>query len=341
MVEIVLSPEEKEVLKEHFKTTPLLLIRVKSHAILLRNRSIKVVDIADVLDRSTRTIERWIQDFKQRRLSSIFTGHQANENAAKLTRIQKEEIKWTLAQKPSVYGLPKEFWDIPQLKTYVWTRFGVVYESDRSYHFLLEFSNLTFKYPDRFNTRRNEQQIADRMEEIYGEIIPLLEDPQWEVFCSDETRMQLEAITRKAWLKKGEKTVLKVTRSKDYQNYLGFLNQKTFTCHVCEIAWGRQDEIIRATAEFIKLYPHKKICIIWDNATCHKGILMRKALSKGGLLERVHLVNLPPYAPDCNPIEHVWNTTKGKLSNNQDTMFEETKRKFIMLTHNQIFPYQI
>lgn len=341
MVEILLSDEEKEVLKEHFRTTPLLLIRVKSQAVLLRNRSIKVVDIADVLDKSTRTIERWIQDFKQKRMASIFTGHKDNENAAKLTREQKTEIKKVLSDKPSIYGLPKEFWDIPQLKTYVWTRFGIVYESDRSYHFLLEFSNLTFKYPDRFNVRRNEQQIANRMEEIYDAIIPLLEDPHWEIFCSDEVRMQLEAITRKAWLKKGEKTVLKVTRSKDYQNYLGFLNQRTFQCHIFEIAWGRQDEIIRATAEFLNQYHNKKICIIWDNATCHKGILMRQALSKGGLLEQVYLINLPPYAPDYNPIEHVWNTVKDKLANKQDADFEETKQKFMILTNNQIFPYQI
>jgi transposase len=301
----------------------------------------KLADIADVLGRNVRTVERWIKDFKQKRLASIYTGHKENENAAKLTREQKEEIKRVLGQPPSAYGLSKEFWDVPQLKQYVYARFGSVYESTRSYHFLLEFGNLSFKNPDKFNVRRNEKQISERMEEIYGEILTYMEDPEWEVFCSDETRMQLEAITRRAWLKKGEKTVLKVERSKDYQNYLGFLNQKTFQCHIVEIAWGRATEIIRATGEFLKLYPNKKICIIWDNATCHKGILVREALSKGGLLERVHLVTLPPYAPDHNPIEHVWNTVKDKLSNNQDNDFEETKQKFMRLTNNQFFPYQI
>lgn len=328
-------------MRDYFKTTPLILIRLKAQAILLRSKAMKVADIADVLGRTSRTVERWIQDFKRSRLGSLFSGHVDNENAAKLTKEQKEAIKKVLGQKPSVYGLPKEFWDVPQLKQYVYARFGTVYETDRSYHFLLEFGNLSFKVPDRFSIRRNEQKIAVRMEQIYEEILPFMEDPNWEVFCSDETRMQLEAITRKAWIKKGEKTVLKVERSDDYQNYLGFLNQKTFQCHIVEIAWGRLIEIIRATGEFIKLYPNKKICIIWDNATCHKGILMRQALAKGGLLERVHLVTLPPYAPDYNPIEHVWNTVKNKLANNQDRNFEETKQKFMQLTNNKFFPYQI
>lgn len=310
-------------------------------AILLQSKLIKTRDIADVLDRNTRTIERWIKDFKERRLASIFTGQKDNENASKLTREQKEEIKKVLQEKPSAYGLPKEFWDVPQLKQYVQAVFGIVYESTRSYHFLLEFSNLSFKCPDKFNVRRDDKEVITRMEEIHEEVLGYLADENWEIFCSDETRMQLEAITRRAWLKKGEKTVLKVDRSKEYQNYLGFLNQRTFKCHVFEIAWGRQTEIIKATVGFLKLYPNKKICIIWDNASCHKGNLIRQALTKGGLLERVHLIAFPPYAPDCNPIEHVWNTVKDKLSNNQAEVFEQTKQRFMTLVNRQMFPYQI
>lgn len=64
MVKIDLSDEEKQILKNYFKTTPLILIRLKSQAVLLRNKSVKVADIADVLGRDSRTIERWIRDFK-------------------------------------------------------------------------------------------------------------------------------------------------------------------------------------------------------------------------------------------------------------------------------------
>jgi transposase len=341
MIRIILSDDEVQLLQSYTKTSPIGLLREKSAAILFRSRGVLIKDISFSLNVGYRTVERWIKDFHNRRMASIFNGLTGNENAAKLTREQKGAIKKVLFQKPSEYGLPKEFWDVPQLKKYVYARFGEVYESERSYHFLLKFGNLSFKYPDKFNIKRNEIKIADRMEEIYEEIIPLLENPQWEVFCSDETRMQLEAITRKAWLKRGEKTVIKIERSDDYQNYLGFLNQRTFQCHVMEIAWGRAEEIIKATAEFIKLYPNKKICIIWDNATCHKGILIRKALSKEGLLERVHLVNLPPYAPDNNPIEHVWNTAKDDLSNDQSENFAVTKRKFMQRVNGKFFYYQI
>ena len=128
MVRITLSDEEKQILKSYFKTTPLILIRLKSQAVLLRDKLIKVKDIADVLDKDVRSIERWIKDFTDRRLSSIFTGQKDNQNAAKLTREQKIEIRETLKNSPHDKGLPKEFWDIPALKKYVKTTFKVVYE---------------------------------------------------------------------------------------------------------------------------------------------------------------------------------------------------------------------
>ena len=146
MIKITLSPEEKTLLKGYLKTSPLVLIRYKCQALLMREKGMKLEDIADIVSRDEQTVGRWIKDFSKRRMASIFTGHEDNENASKLTKEQKREIKETLRKPPSAHGLPKEFWDVPTLKEYVRAAFGVVYESVQSYHFLLQFSNLSFKY---------------------------------------------------------------------------------------------------------------------------------------------------------------------------------------------------
>jgi transposase len=338
---INLSDEEKHLLKGYFTTSPIALIRLKAQTVLMRNKRMKLEDIAELVFRDIRTIERWTKDFSQRRMASIFSGLAENENASKLTRVQKEGIRGVLQKPPSEQGLPKDFWDIPTLKEYVRAEFGVVYESIQSYHFLLKFNKLSFKYPDRFNIRRDEEAIRKRMIEIREEIAPYLSDPSWEVFSSDETRLQLEAITRRAWLKKGEKTVIKVERSREFQNYLGFLNQKTFQNEVYPIAWGRQEEIIKAITIHIRKYPNKRICVVWDNAKCHKGKLLRKELRKNGLLSRVHLINLPPYAPDMDPIEHVWRWGKDAISNTQFETFNKTKEAFIASVTSRTFHYEI
>lgn len=341
MRRIKISEEEHNLLKNHLRSSPLILIRSKCQALLMREKRMKLVDIGDVVSRDEHTITKWIKEWNHIRMASIFTGHKGNGNASKLTRDQRREIKGVLGKPPSEQGLPKAFWDVPTLKEYVEAKFDTVYESDRSYHFLLKFSHLSFKVPDLFDRRRDEARIEERMAAIREEISPLLADPAWEVFASDEVRIELEAFTRRAWLKRGERTIVKVNRKRESQSYIGLLNQKSFVCHTYEMPWQNQQEVLKALGLFLAEYPDKKICIVWDNASFHKGQEIRKALKKGEILEQVHLIAFPPYAPDQNPIEHVWNDAKGAIANIQRDTFSETKAAFVGHINSKKFAYQI
>jgi transposase len=199
---ITTSGLEQQLLKDYVHTSPLVLLRFKAQAVLLAVGGATPELIALAVDRKPSTVETWLNDWRRLRLSSIFTGHQDNRNASKLTHEQLEEIQQTLQSPPSDYGLPKDFWDVPLLKQYVATNFGVIYECEDSYHYLLKFSNLSFKYADTFDRKRNEVFIEERMRAITAEITPLLSDSSWEVFACDEVRMDQEAIIRKAWLQK-------------------------------------------------------------------------------------------------------------------------------------------
>ena len=41
-------------------------------------------------------------------------------------------------------------------------------------------------------------------------------------------------------------------------------------------------------------------------------------------MERITPIHLPPYAPDHNPVEHVWNAAKSNIANIQRETPEET-----------------
>lgn len=297
--------------------------------------------IAVVIGRKSSTIANWVRAWDKSRLASIFSGHQDNDNAAKLTKSQKQEIKEVLAQPPSATGLPTEFWDIPVLKNYLEATFGVKYESKESYYFLLRFSGLSFKYPDTFDLKRDEALIAERMRSIREEIKPLFYRDDWEVFTVDEVKMQQDAVIRRAWLKRGARTVVKIDRDKQSQSYIGFLNQKSFVCHLYEMGWQNSDEVLKAMEQFLREYPDKRIAIIWDNAPFHRSGKIKEQLKRNGIMERVHLIAMPPYAPDENPIEHVWNTAKQSVANIQHPTFEETKRAFRNFIDSNKFHYRI
>ena len=96
MIRFDVSDEERLLLKEYFKTSPIKLIRLKVQAVVMRSERIQIKGIAKSLFVSCRTTERWLKDFSQRRMASIFSGRLGNEYASKLTHKQKEEIKKVL-----------------------------------------------------------------------------------------------------------------------------------------------------------------------------------------------------------------------------------------------------
>lgn len=340
MIKTALSQNEFELLQE-YTHSPVELIRLKAMTVLARDNDIVLSSLTQVFDRHERTLIRWIQDFERRRMSSIFSGMVGNEHAGKLTKAQKLEIKEVIGQPPNEQGLPKEFWDVPKLKNYVETQFGVVYESDVSYHFLLRFSGLSLKYPDKLSPRRNETMIIKRMKEIRKELKPMKKDSSWVILTADETRLQEEAEIRRAWLVKGRRTIVKTERSKEHQNYLGFLDQKTGECTVYPIKRGNQVETLIVLRQLMKKYPDQKVCIIWDNAKWHKGKVIRAELSKQTTFKNLHLISMPPYAPDYNPIEHVWQYAKNQISNRHSTNFKTTKTEFENIISERTFDYKI
>ncbi len=214
MLKTKISEDERHLLQQYNKTTRIELIRLKCFSVLIADQGLSGTAVSEVVGKSTRTVNRWLKDWDKRRMASIFSGHADNHNAAKLTTVQLEQIKETLSRPPSDYGIPKDMWDVPTLKEYVSASFDVIYESPESYYFMLRFAGLSFKYPDTFDRKRNEEFILERMQSIRAEIKPLLRRDGWEVFSCDEVKMQQDAIIRRCWLKRVNVPSLRSTEIK-------------------------------------------------------------------------------------------------------------------------------
>lgn len=338
---IQITQNEKDLLSDWRRYGVSPLIRDRALVVLLNSRGNSANKIALDIERDPDSVRSWVSKFKKNRLSSLFDKYRGQTNASKLTLLQKEEIKKALESPPSDHGIPKRFWEIKDLKKWIKARFGVVYESDRSYHFLFELSRFSWKLPDRFDVKRNDEVVEKRLIEIRKEIKPYLKSDDWVVLAADETRMMWETEARRAWLKTNEKTIVKVNRSRDYQSFLGSLNLKTYKCHLHSLPWQNQDEVLKALKKIKKYYLNKKICYIWDNAAWHKGKKIREELKRGNLLENFHLINTPPYAPDTNPVEHIWKYVKDKVAYQPATTFKQKINNFKLATIHRKFKYSI
>jgi len=332
-----ITTTEEKLLLQHYSKSHCKGIRERAHAVMLSNQGFTPVAIAKILFHKEKAIREWLKAFEKERTASLFPKYIGNEHAAKLTKQQKQSLKQVLAKKPSTFGIPQEFWDIASLKRYIKAEFGVEYESDESYRLIFLLHNYSFHLPQTFDRHRNEGQVKKRIVEIKQEIKPFMKDDKWIVFVSDECRIIWETEIRRLWLPKGEKSVIKVERKRKAQSFLGFLTLKNGEELLYRLSWQKQDEIIPVLEKLVKKYPKKRICIIWDNARFHHGKKLREKLKT--TLGSIHLINLPAYAPDHNPQEHVWEYGKGELANNQRESLEETALAFEKIITGRIYDY--
>jgi hypothetical protein len=215
----------------------------------------------------------------------------------------------------------------------------VEYKSDSSYQLPLRFAGMSFKLPDPFDKRCDEKAITQRMAQIRAEVAGLLAGG-WEVYTVDEVRVEHEAETRRMWLSKGKRTKIHVDRTRSAQSFFGALSLTTKTMRVYPIEGNQNaEQIILAMARLARETDNDKIAVVLDNTRFHHAKALTSLYEPGEALDRIIPIYLPPYAPDHNPTEHVWNTAKGHIANIQRDTPEQTYTAFTCYITNRTFDY--
>ena len=366
MTVIVLTDEERDALRAHRENAPHKLMRRMAEAILMLSRGASRRFVAEFVGRSVGTVGRWVGKWRRSGLDSIRTGHAGNRNACLLTG-EQEEVLEALSRPPSEQGLDVEFWSVPDLAGWIHGRFDVRRASDAYYRCLLHMAGLSFHLPESVDRRRApEEEIEARMAKIRDEIAGITgkkPDGKEEdrgrretgkraddegkgredviVVSADEVGIEHEAVLRRAWYAKNTKVKLRVDRERKSQKYIGFLHESDGSVDLMRLERGNTENIVKALIELTLKYPGKEIVVVWDNASHHNSKELNLKLEEVENLRRVQLIYLPPYSPDKNPIEHVWNEAKNSISNIQRADFEDTRDAFETFIRETKFKYRL
>ena len=81
------------------------------------------------------------------------------------------------------------------------------------------------------------------------------------------------------------------------------------------------------------------LAIVWDNASWHTAKDLTKLFKPGQIFDNITIIRMPPYAPDHNPVEHVWNQGKGAIANIQRDTPTHTFSAFEEYIRSRRFKY--
>ena len=83
----------------------------------------------------------------------------------------------------------------------------------------------------------------------------------------------------------------------------------------------------------------EKIAVVPDKARFHHAKALTGRHEPGRPLERITPIHLPPYAPDHNPVEHVWNAAKNNIATIQRETPGETLGAFASYITGRTFDH--
>jgi transposase len=258
-------------------------------------------------------------------------------------KISAKQMKWiyeTVTMKsPLQVKLSFALWTRKQIQTLINREFGLKL-SLPSIGRLLAQMGLTCQRP-LFRAYQQNPSLVDKwLKQEYPKIQAEAKRKGAEIFFEDESGIRSDFHSGTTWGKKGETPVVRVTGKRFSLNMISAISAKG-ALHFMVVRGGVKAEVL---VEFLKnlMYGRRRpVFLILDGHPTHRSNTVKNYVdSLGG---KLRLFFLPPYSPELNPDELVWNHVKNHTVGRKvvDTIEELTKAVRLALRKLQRTPQMV
>lgn len=154
---------------------------------------------------------------------------------------------------------------------------------------------------DNRNVTRNKKKVA--------------QDPENVLLTSDEAGFNLLSSAMRTYAPCGQTPILQQDCKYTHLSAIAAISTTgTILVDIIEDSFDGQSIVVflrKILAAF-----KKEIHLIWDGAKIHAGLTVKEFLATEPEAKRLFLYRIPPYSPELNPTEQLWNNLKNvKLKN--------------------------
>lgn len=260
-------------------------------------------DITKVYGLSEKVIFKWIRKAKREGLDSLSPLPRPGRTRT-LTEEEEQEVKsWIVGKDPRQHGFDFGLWTRKIVAYLIENRFGVIL-SLNSVGRLLHRQGLTPQKPLRRAYERDEAAVKEWEAKEYPKIKKMAKKQGAEIFWLDEASIRSDDPLQRTWGLRGQTPIVQTSGQRQSISAISALsNRGGFWYHVYT---GRLngEKFIECLKRFMK-HRKRSVILIMDGHPVHKAkkVLEYIETKKG----KLKMFLLPPYAPDLNPDELVWN----------------------------------
>jgi transposase len=279
----------------------------------LRKRGVSAVQegqpailVAKVLGVHKSTLFGWLARYRRGGWDAL-DAHKRGGRPPKLTAKMLEWIYDTVTMKdPRQLKFPFALWTALMIAELIWRQYGIRL-SKASVCRLLNQLGLSPQKPLWRAFQQNPERVEKWVKEDFAKIRDLARKQQADIFFGDEAGVRSDFHSGKTWAIRGKTPIVTTTGARFGWNMISAISPRGVLRFMIIEGKVTADVFVA----FLKRLIHnwsRSIFLIVDGHPVHKSAAVAKfvASTEG----RLQLFYLPPYSPELNPDEQVWNHLK-------------------------------
>jgi transposase len=280
-----------------------LEVRVRAVSAVQKGVSVSQAAQAYGIDRTT--LHRWLRRHVDGGDSGLLR-RPVSGRPRKLQSTNQHNLRRIVLAPASRYGFETDLWTVGRVHAVLVDRFNEEVSEDTVWRRLRE-AGLTWQTPEREYFQADPVKRQRWQQETIPAIRQTLQKTGGILYCQDEASVCLTPTLGKTWATCGRPRKVKVTGNRASIAAMSAISPRgrlVFRLHEKRIT---SVEVIDFLDQLLRHHPRRHVVVVMDQARPHTSKMTQSYVESQ---KRLHVFYLPPYSPDWNPDEKVWNHLK-------------------------------
>jgi transposase len=300
-------------------------VRVRAIEAVLKGMPVSQTAATFGVDRTT--LHRWLARYDQDGEMGL-RRRPVSGRPRKLDELTARRLKRIVLAPATKFGFETDLWTVGRLHAVLVDRLNIDVSEDTVWRRLRE-AGLTWQTPERQYFEADPEKRRRWQEETIPKIRETLEKTGGILYCEDEASVCLTPLLGKTWAERGKPRKVPVTGARASIAAMSALSPKgrlVFRLHQKRIT---SVEVIDFLKQLLRQHPSRHIVVVMDQAKPHTSKMTKAFIESKA---RLDVFYLPPYSPDWNPDEKVWNhlknhELKAHRATNKQELYDLTEEK--------------
>jgi transposase len=231
-----------------------------------------------------------------------------------LDQAQQATLKAAVEAAPSASGLDLAKWTWKGVRQFVEERFDCLLSSRSCLNYLHRLG-FVVKRPKKRLAKADPDKRAVFVKE-YAALRTEAQGKGAKIFFVDEAHFRADVELRSQWVQRGQPALVDSSSPSmgEKATYYSAVCLETGEVHAMTVLENTNAETTVTFLMSLRERYNGPLIVIWDNGPAHRGEAIRTYLTTPDL--HLRLVALPPYSPDFNPDEAIWDWVREEVTAN-------------------------